>query len=428
MTTLHVPARSDAAIGATPAGAARGHVIRALREDEHRAAGALTAGAFHTAPPTDEQWQRRAACYRSGRAFGAFDAEQLIGVARSTEAHLTVPGGGHLPVGVVVDIAVRADRTRRGVMTGLKMTQLTDMAERGIPVAVLAASEATIYRRFGYGVSTRARTYTVNRRTVRLRDEVPGDGNIELLGFADAARVIPAIYAEVAGSRPGMITRTPYWWAMAAAVAADGMSDGASAGGPIMTAVHCGPGGPDGYVVYSVHWTERVPTVLRIIDMHTGGPVAFAALWRYLLGVDLVDEIGAQARPVDEPVELLFTDPRACLTAAVCDERWLRLIDVPSALAARTYLGGPVVIEVTDPLLAHNSGRYSVAADGVRRTGEPAQLRLDVAALADIYLGTWRPSALAQAGLVEARDPDALAAADRLFAAPAAPWCGTILL
>jgi predicted acetyltransferase len=156
--------------------------------------------------------------------------------------------------------------------------------------------------------------------------------------------------------------------------------------------------------------------------------VAFGALWRYLLGVDLVARIEAAGRPVDEPVELLLTDPRACQTTSVSDEQWLRLVDVPAALAARSYLGEAVAVEVIDPLLGHNCGTYRVAADGVRRTGEPAQLRLDVAALADIYLGTWRPSALAQAGLAEVRDPAALAAADRLFAAPAVPWCGTILL
>lgn len=423
MSTVSVAHESAEAVSATSADPTGGHVIRTLGEDEHRAAHALMADVFHAAPATDEQWQRRAACYQSGRTFGAFDAE-LIGVARSTETCLTVPGGGQVAADMVLDVAVRADRTRRGVMTDLTRAQLIDMAGRDVTVAVLKASEGGIYRRFGYGVSTQARTYTVNRRILRLRDEVPRDGQIELLGFADATRAVPAVYAEIARSRPGMITRTPLWWTMAA-VSAGGAP---TAAGPIMTVVHRGPGGLDGYAVYSVHRAPPVPTVLRIHDMHTSGSGAFGALWRYLLRVDLVDEIEAPTRPVDEPTELLFTDPRACRTIAVSDEQWLRLVDVPAALAARTYLAEAVVIEVTDPLLAHNCGTYRVAAEGVRLTSEPAQLRLGVAALADIYLGTWRPSALAQAGLVDVRDPTALAAADRLFAAPAAPWCGTILL
>jgi predicted acetyltransferase len=421
MSTMSITRQPAGVISATSAGATQGHVIRTLRDDEHRAAQALMAGAFHTAPATDEQWQQRAACYQSGRGFGAFDAE-LVGVARSTQTGLTVPGGGQLAADMVMEVAVRADRTRRGVMTDLMKAQLIDMAGRGVTVAVLKATEGGIYRRFGYGVSTRTRTYRVDRRRHRLHDEVPRDG-IELLGFADASRAVPAIYAGIARSRPGMITRTPHWWAMAAASA----GGAPTAAGPIMTAVHGGPGGPDGYAVYSVFRAPGVPTVLRIADLHSIGSAAFGALWRHLLGVDLVDEIEAPDRPVDEPAELLFTDPRACRTTSVSDEQWLRLVDVPAALAARTYFGEAVVIEVTDPLLWHNRGTYRVAAEGVRRTSEQAQLRLDVAALADIYLGTWRPSALTQAGLVDAADPAALPAADRLFASPTAPWCGTIL-
>jgi predicted acetyltransferase len=437
MSTMSIPPQSAEATGAIPPGATRGHVIRILRADEHRAAQALMAAAFHIAPATDDQWRYGAAGYQSGRAFGAFNAElidteladakpidtELIGVARSSETCLTVPGGGQVAADMVVDVAVRADRTRRGVMTDLTKAQLVDMAGRGITTAVLKASEGGIYRQFGYGVSTQARTYTVNRRSLRLRDGVPSDGHIELLAFADATRAVPAIYADIARSRPGMITRTPQWWIMAA-----GSATGApTATGPIMTAVHRGAGGLDGYAVYSVHRAPPVPTVLRIADMHTSGSEAFGALWRHLLSLDLVDEIEAPGRPVDEPIELLFTDPRACHTTAVSDEQWLRLVDVPAALAARTYLGEAVVIEVTDPLLGHNCGAYRVAAEGVRRTTEPPQLRLGVGALADIYLGTWPPSALAQAGLVDVRDPAALAAADQLFAVPTAPWCGTIM-
>jgi predicted acetyltransferase len=309
-------------------------------------------------------------------------------------------------------------------MTDLIETQLRDMSEDGLTVAVLKASEAAIWRRFGYGVSTRARTCSVNRRTARLRREVPADGQIELLSDTDAKQAIPRIYAGLAEPRAGMITRTPYWWAMAAA----GAEGGQAFAGPITTVVHHGPAGPDGFAIYLVRRAPAERTVLRIVDMHTSGSTAFGALWRYLLGVDLVDEIAAPLRPTDEPIELLFTDQRVCQTTSVSDERWLRLIDVPAALTTRAYQGEAVVIEVTDPLLVQNCGTYRVGAEGVQRTGEPAQLQLDVASLADIYLGAWRPSMLAQGGLIGVRDPAALAAADRLFAGSAMPWCGTILL
>jgi predicted acetyltransferase len=95
-------------------------------------------------------------------------------------------------------------------------------------------------------------------------------------------------------------------------------------------------------------------------------------------------------------------------------------------LAAREYgSAAPVVVEVDDPLLPANGGTYRIGPDGAKRTEEPAALRLDVTTLAMIYLGTWRPSALAGAGRIEVREPGALADADVLFGTRVASWSGT---
>ncbi|MGW4090302.1 hypothetical protein [Nocardia sp. NPDC004750] len=48
------------------------------------------------------------------------------------------------------------------------------------------------------------------------------------------------------------------------------------------------------------------------------------------------------------------------------DETWLRLVDVGHAPARRTYReAAAVVVEVRDPILTANSGRYRIAVDGV---------------------------------------------------------------
>jgi predicted acetyltransferase len=165
--------------------------------------------------------------------------------------------------------------------------------------------------------------------------------------------------------------------------------------------------------------------VLRVNGVHVANEAALAGLWRFLLSVDLTDEIHAWARPVDEPVAALFTDPRVCKVDGSGDESWLRLVDVPAALAARGYQGERVVLEVVDPLLGNNSGRYVVSGDGASRTDEPAELRLGVDVLAMLYLGAWRASALAATGRIEVLDPGAPARADELFRTRVAAWCGT---
>jgi predicted acetyltransferase len=146
--------------------------------------------------------------------------------------------------------------------------------------------------------------------------------------------------------------------------------------------------------------------------------------------VDLVDDVIAELRPVDEPLELLFNDPRTVATSTVDDETWLRLVDVPAALAARSFGelapgAGSVVLEVRDDLLPANSGRYRIGGGPARRVDETAELALGVDALAALYLGDVAASALATVGRLTVVKADALGVADRLFAVPAAPWCGT---
>ncbi|NIH83536.1 GNAT family N-acetyltransferase [Amycolatopsis granulosa] len=394
------------------------YTVRTLRPDEHRAAADLFRATLHGVPTTDDSWRITERMLQPGRTLGAFDTE-LIGTARSFDAEMTLPGGARAGLAAVTGVGVRPDRTRRGVLTELMRTQLTDIAARGLPLAALRATEGVIYHRFGYGVATRSRSYEIDRRRAVLRPEVPAGGQVELWSLDTALKRLPALYDALPHPRPAMMTRPPYWWPGWERHAREATS-------PVVTVVHHGSEGLDGYLIYSVerkHWTE--PATLEVISLQTATDEAFTGLWRYLLGVDLVDTIRAGERPVDEPVELLFTDIRAVRDTGGGDELWLRLVDVPAALGAREYTGEPVVLEVADPVLAANSGRYRVSPDGVHRTDETADLRLGVDALAMIYLGTWRPSLLAGAGRIRATSASGLERADRLFTTPVPAWCGT---
>lgn len=391
-------------------------VTRVLRDEEIRAANALFRGALHTAAPSDEEWAQERWAFQSERTYGVFDQE-LIGTTRSIDADLIVPGGGTVPLGAVTGVGVRADHTRRGVLTELMQTQLTGFAERGVVAASLYATEGGIYGRFGYGVATMTRSYTVNRRLAQLRVDVPAGGEVELLDVDTALRRLPDIYAGFP-RRPGMMSRPSYWWNRLPTRLRRTSE-------PVVTVVHHGPGGADGFVQYRVEKESGRTGTLRVLDLHTANGEAFVGLWRFLLGVDLVDTIEASARPLDEPVELLFTDPRICTVTGTSDEVWLRLVDVPTALAARRYAGEPVVLDVVDPLVKSNCGRYRVGPGEVRPTREPAELRLDVDALAMVYLGTWRPSALAQVGRAYITSSEVAARADALFRTRSHAWCGT---
>ncbi|QFU94588.1 GNAT family N-acetyltransferase [Amycolatopsis sp. YIM 10] len=397
--------------------------VRHPEEHERRPTQNMVARALHYRPFTDEQWAFGEHLLSAERTFGAYEDGLPIGMTSSAAVDLAVPGG-QVPAAAVAWVGVRADRTRRGVVSELLTTQLRDCRERGEPVAALHASEATIYGRFGYGVSCQAKYVVVDRTRARMRADVPSTGSVRLLSDAEAPTVPREIYRAIDLHRPGMITRDEPWWRWGhdRVLERDGR----------LVAVHRDHHGvDDGFAVYrpvSLGTFEQPVAggALDVVDLHAANPGALAGLWRFLLSIDLVAKIRVKSRPVDEPIDLMLEDPRAATVTGLHDHLWIRLADVPQALASRTYAHAePVVLEVRDPRLPENEGRYRIGPDGVERTSADAGLTLDVDTLGMLYLGGWPASALAGIGRVHAVDPSALTRADALFSWARPPWCGT---
>ncbi|MEO6081783.1 MAG: GNAT family N-acetyltransferase [Umezawaea sp.] len=398
------------------------HEIRVLDESNVRAAHTLFRGALHYKPAPDEMWELVEDSYVPGRGFGAFQGEEMVGTAQSWSALLAVPGGGELPAATVSRVGVRADWTRRGVLSALMRRQFQALREAGEVVATLRASEAVIYGRFGYGVATRGRRVTVDQRRVSALPSKGTGGRIRLVDKETAETLAPEVYTAAGLTRPGMTTRWPSWWKM-------GLHNQMTEENARL-AVHRGADGDDGYVLYSVKHgmpgKAHGKSVLTVVDLVAATPEVWAELWRFLFRVDLADEIVAELRPLDEPLEWLLADRRVVEVSEVEDETWLRLVDVPAALAGRRYgAAEPVVLEVRDRFLPENDGTYRITPDGAERTSAPADLSLDVDLLAATYLGDVSFTELAWANRVDVLDSAAPARADALFATDRAPWSGT---
>ncbi|SDM20785.1 GNAT family N-acetyltransferase [Allokutzneria albata] len=394
--------------------------IRVLDEDEKRAAQDLFLGSLHAAPVTDEMWEYSSAGYPAERCFGAFREGRIVGSAQSFAATMAVPGGAVLPLAAVSRVGVRADHTRRGVMTELMRAQLRELGE---PLASLHATEPVIYGRFGYGVACRGRTVEVEATRGRAVPPLPGDGEIRLLETDELAVELPKIYERIGLHRPGMMSRPRGWWRMV-------VERRLAQKDHLVAAVHSGPDGDDGFALYEATTVNISPDQrerrLDVHDMHGASLGVVLDLWRFLLGADLVRWVRAWGRPLDEHVELIVPNRGDCRTIELTDETWLRLVDVPTALAARTYgPARPVVVEVHDRFLPENSGRYRVGPDGVRRTDASADLELPVDSLAMLYLGDISASALAATGRLTVREASALTRADRLFTTDRPPNSGT---
>lgn len=362
------------------------------------------------------------------RSWGAFDGALAVGTASSTRAQVTLPWTSSAPFAAVSAVTVKATHRRRGILTQMMRRQLTEFHEREEPIAGLWASEAAIYPRFGYGLGTYAASLRVRREASAFRHVKRVEQVVEI-DRAVARQMLPGIQARAAGGHPGFVVRSEEQW-NDAFFDPPAFRHGAS---PQRFVVHQDAGGPDGYVRYRTRhqWGadgERGST-LEVLELQALTAEAYATLWRYCLDVDLMVQVEARHRSVDEPLRHLLVDARA-LQVRASDGLWLRLVDVAPALALRRYANeGELVLEVADDFCPWNAGRVLLATgDGAARatpTGREPDLVVDARTLAGLYLGANRAVTLRRAGAIEERTPGAAECADRLFAADATPWCPT---
>jgi predicted acetyltransferase len=243
----------------------------------------------------------------------------------------------------------------------------------------------------------------------------------------------------VLAGRPGLFVRNESWWQR---TIYDPLEDrhGAS---PLRCVLAEDESGPRGYALYSaVRQPDAEPflpsDVLTVHELMAADPAASAALWTNLLSRDLTSELRAFLRPVDDPLLFQLADPRRARPQPA-DGLWVRIIDVPAALAGRRYsCPVDVVIEVRDDILPANTGRWrlttaagageagrGLAASCVRVTSA-ADLALDVTQLGAAYLGGTRLGTIAEAGLVTELRPGAVRQLSAAMSWDPAPWCPTI--
>lgn len=415
--------------------------IRTAAPDDVRAyfAPLMVAFADELTDAAFEDWRRT---LEPDRLIAAFDGDVPIGTAGAYTFRMTVPGG-EVPAAGVTLVGVEPGHRRRGVLRAMMRHQLDDVRARGEPVAILWASEAAIYQRFGYGLGTLSGSFEIDRgRTAWLRAAEP-EGRMRLVGVDEALRTFPAVYERVRAVTPGALTRTVEWWRWGPLHDAEHMRRGGA--GPKFRYLYEVDGLAEGYAIYRPKgdWDERGPKgKVEVVEVMTTTPRAVRAVWTFLFGVDLMRSISAERQPVLHPLQLALADPRA-LGLVAGDGIWVRLVDLPAALAARRYAtAGEVVLDVTDAFCPWNAGRWRLAAAAagdpgvagdpgavvatIERTDAPADLAVDVADLGAAYLGAFRLSELARAGRVEELVPGALRRADALFASDRAPWCVTM--
>jgi predicted acetyltransferase len=406
--------------------------IRPIDDSELDGFAYVSEHAFNSNWPREEMLRIDRMVIEPERTLVAFDRDQMVGTTLAFSFGMTVPGGEVLGTAGVSGVSVLPTYRRRGILSSLMRRQLDEIAAGSEPLAALFASESAIYGRYGYGQAAPDCGFTFHRGDGQLRP-LPAGGQpaptLRLADPKDAVAEMKAVYEAMRPTRPGMLTAHDGWW-NAHVTDPVFMREGNS---PQVCVIAEDETGTRGFALYVVkpEWANGLPEqVLTLRDLYWTDPSACAALWTDMLSRDLVAEVRARVRPVDDPILHMLVDPRRARTR-VFDGLYVRIVDLPGALMSRTYASAvDVVIEVTDELLPANAGRWRLQAGGPRDGGKPvceratvdADISVPVTALSAAYLGGTRLGGLAAAGQIVELRPGALAELSTAMWWDPAPW------
>lgn len=342
---------------------------------------------------------------------------KIVGASAMLSFDVTVPGGRTLPMGGVTGTGVIATHRRRGLLRGMMGAMFAAALERGEPLAMLSASEGSIYGRFGFSPATYRTRWEIRRSEARLLPAEPDQGSLELADAATAKAAWPALHRAVRAARVGELSPRPERW--------DGLTD-ASAGtdGPLRYLIHRDPDGTvDGIAHFRLPWSRTVEQAgsLVVEAFEATNPAAYHALWVLLLDFDLTRTVIAHTRPRDEPLRWMLTNPRAMRVTRQSDNLWARILDVRRALEGRAYdVPGELTFTIEDDAsCTANTGTWRLETDGpaakVSPVTGPADLVTGIEALSSLYLGGMSVHDLAQAGRLRPLTDDAVGKLARMF-------------
>jgi hypothetical protein len=136
------------------------------------------------------------------RTIAAFDGDSLIAGAVIYTRSMTIPGAGQPIAGVTLVAAFPRTGAGDPDVDDAQAPHRPARVRRE-PIAALNDADATIYGRFGYGVTSRVARLQGEKRSMRFRSDIDvGHGTIRLFSRGDAR---PLVYRST-GSRPSGTT------------------------------------------------------------------------------------------------------------------------------------------------------------------------------------------------------------------------------
>jgi predicted acetyltransferase len=245
----------------------------------------------------EDVWRDVGPTVEQDRTLGAYDGEAIVGGGSIFSFEVTVPGGQALPSAAVTWIGIMPTHRRQGALRRLMTSMFDDARGRNEPLAVLWASESSIYQRFGYGLATLASSINLERERAIFIPGAEPFGSVRLVDATEARLAFMPIFEANRATVPGFYSRSEKWWDI------EILSDFKWARRGFerkFFALHDTNGAADAYAIYRVRqdWTNSVPgSELQVIEILATHGDALREMWRFIFGIDLVKRITTRRSP-----------------------------------------------------------------------------------------------------------------------------------
>ncbi len=327
-------------------------------------------------------------------------------------------------------MGVHPDHRRTGVLSALVREHLRWTREdQDRSIAVLKASQETIYGRFGYGVASSAlrsrfAAGTTFTAPAAVRAQAEATTTRTTTASAEQGARWHALARACGEQAPGQVVRSLEDCERILRDVPESRGDREPA--RLLWAIREGRDVGCAYFHRSPTWSDGQQQgevgVFFLISVDPGARLAPA---ERLTTIDLMGSTEYWVTP-DDALALWLPSHRSIGGGGLSDSLWLRLVDLPTAVAERGHAADlDVVVLVHDDVLEDTAGTWRwTARDGVgalTRTDEPAEVTLGIGDLGAVWLGGQTLGARHAAGYVTQQRPGAVAELDAALRTPVGP-------